>query len=292
MIFVQSAATLWRTDLRCARVPLAVRERVQLAKAKRSGSRRRPTRLISCAGYAREQARSSPPDRVFCPDPRIRRYSTHRLFHRRAAQSECCLQASAASRPDGWVRCRVRPRCRRHGAGACPAVRPCDRALRELALRVDPGTPSASPPAPHFPSPLPIFRRRSPPSVAAPHLPSPLATFRRRSHFPSPARSRSRWLASGPDSHSHMVGSSPQALGGSRVAAIGSREGQAFEWRVMGMLFVSAVCRARSALVQGIDPTASDRVYVVCAHYDDRASDVTPCRIRRFHTSPVSRSPA
>jgi hypothetical protein len=51
-----------RTD---ATVLTAVRERDQLAKAKRSGSRRRPTRLISRAGYAREQARSSPPSRVF-----------------------------------------------------------------------------------------------------------------------------------------------------------------------------------------------------------------------------------
>jgi hypothetical protein len=36
----------------CARVLVAVRERAQPAKAKRSGSRRRLTRLISCAGYA------------------------------------------------------------------------------------------------------------------------------------------------------------------------------------------------------------------------------------------------
>jgi hypothetical protein len=48
-----------------ARVRLAVQEGAQLAKAKRSGSRRRQTRLISCAGYAREQARSSPLGRIF-----------------------------------------------------------------------------------------------------------------------------------------------------------------------------------------------------------------------------------
>src|SRR5579884_2256328 len=93
------------------RVPLAVRERAQLAKAKRSGSRRRPTRLISCAGYAREQARSSPPSRIF-----LRAFGT---------------------RPARWLPCKVRLRGRRSRAGACPA-RPCDRALWEPALRIDP----------------------------------------------------------------------------------------------------------------------------------------------------------
>ena len=53
-----------RIDRGLVRVPLAVRERAQLAQAKRSGSRRRPTRLISRAGYAREQARSASPGRV------------------------------------------------------------------------------------------------------------------------------------------------------------------------------------------------------------------------------------
>jgi hypothetical protein len=43
--------------------------------------------------------------------------------------------------------CRVRLRRRRSHAGACLA-RPCDRAHRELALRVTPGPLSASPPAP------------------------------------------------------------------------------------------------------------------------------------------------
>jgi hypothetical protein len=159
-----------------ARVPSAVRERAKLAKAKRSGSRRRPTRLISRAGYAREQARSSPPGRIFCA-----------LGGTRPA-----LSPPASTGPSGRVPGPTQGRRARGGvtsdtlgtvqgaallppcrAGACPA-RSCDRALREPALRVDPGTPSASPPAPPLSPParprlgrwsLPIlhaFRSRRP----------------------------------------------------------------------------------------------------------------------------------
>jgi hypothetical protein len=68
----------------------------------------------------------------------------------------CGLYTQATSRPARWLPCMD---CGFLAADvqvrACPA-RLCDRALRELALRVDPGTPSASPPLPT------LHRRRSP----------------------------------------------------------------------------------------------------------------------------------
>jgi hypothetical protein len=109
-----------------SRVRVAVRERVQLAQAKRSGSRRRSTRLIPCAGYAREQARSLPPDRVFV-----------------SAQQRVCNHLARDHRPAcGGVGCapwsgHVRLAVYRAGCGfaaadamrarACP-VSLCDRA--------------------------------------------------------------------------------------------------------------------------------------------------------------------
>jgi hypothetical protein len=128
-------------------VPLAVRERAQLAKAKRSGSRRRPTRLISRAGYAREQARSSPPDRFLFP--RVGRNSSASPFSDRLSTSGIVVRPSRlgdiTSGSLSSVRCAASLPPMRRRCLPCAIVRP---GAQGAGAEGRPRTPSASPPAP------------------------------------------------------------------------------------------------------------------------------------------------
>ena len=99
--------------------------------------------LISCAGYAREQAQSSPPNRVLLSraGAPARPLAPRGLASARRpsplgdiASDALATVQSAASLPS----------C---GVGACPAPL-SDRALREPALRVDPGSPQLARPLP------------------------------------------------------------------------------------------------------------------------------------------------
>jgi hypothetical protein len=137
-------------------VPLAVRERAQLAKAKRSGSRRRPTRLISRAGYAREQARSSPPDRVLFP--RVGRNSSASRFSDRLSISGIGVRPSRlgdiTSGSLASVRCAASLPPMRRRCLPCATVRP---GAPGAGAEGRPRTPSASPPAPKS-QPLATYR--------------------------------------------------------------------------------------------------------------------------------------
>jgi len=83
--------------------------------------------LISCAGYAREQAQSSPPGRhFFARAGTTPRPLCHSAIAGRVVRSRYGVHAFTTSRPSCWLAFWVRLECRRCGAGACLA-RPCDR---------------------------------------------------------------------------------------------------------------------------------------------------------------------